>query len=170
MELNGKVAIVTGAGRGIGAAIARTLGAAGARVIVNYNRSAEAAGALAAEINGLPVAADVGTAEGCAALIAAAESLGSLDILVNNAGITRDMLLLRMTDEEWNDVIKPWTEFFSCCRCPSSVSAPLSLPTVTGPWTSRRQPTRRSWRLFRRRDQLPRVQARRACTGLPACQ
>ena len=122
MELNGKVAIVTGAGRGIGAAIARTLGAAGARVIVNYNRSAEAAGALAAEINGLAVAADVGTAEGCAALIAAAESLGSLDILVNNAGITRDMLLLRMSDEEWNDVINTnLNATFRMCRSAAAV-------------------------------------------------
>ncbi len=122
MELNGKVAIVTGAGRGIGAAIARTLGAAGARVIVNYNRSAEAAGALAAEINGVAVAADVGTAEGCAALIAAAESLGSLDILVNNAGITRDMLLLRMSDEEWNDVINTnLNATFRMCRSAAAV-------------------------------------------------
>lgn len=122
MELKGKVAIVTGAGRGIGAAIARALGEAGATVIVNYNKSAAAAEALAAEINGVAVAADVSTAEGCATLIAAAEERGSLDILVNNAGITRDMLMLRMTDDEWSDVIDTNLHAtFRMCRSASAV-------------------------------------------------
>lgn len=122
MELKGKVAIVTGAGRGIGAAIARALGEAGATVIVNYNKSAAAAEALAAEINGVAVAADVSTAEGCATLIAAAEERGSLDILVNNAGITRDMLMLRMADDEWNDVIDTNLHAtFRMCRSASAV-------------------------------------------------
>ena len=64
-------------------------------MIVNYNRSAEAAEAVAAEIGGRAVQADVSTAEGCAALVAAAEELGSFDVLVNNAGINRDGLMLR---------------------------------------------------------------------------
>ncbi len=122
MELSGKVAIVTGAGRGIGASIAGELGRAGARVIVNYNRSAEAASALAAEIGGVAVQADVSTKEGCDALIAAAEGLGSLDILVNNAGITRDMLMLRMTDEEWSEVIETnLNATFRMCRAAAVV-------------------------------------------------
>ncbi len=122
MELKGKVAIVTGAGRGIGAAIASELGSAGARVIVNYNRSAEAAEALAQKIGGQAVQADVSTVAGCEALIAAAEAMGSLDILVNNAGITRDMLLLRMTDEEWDEVLQTnLTATFRMCRAAAQV-------------------------------------------------
>ncbi|RME21289.1 MAG: beta-ketoacyl-ACP reductase [Deltaproteobacteria bacterium] len=106
MNLTGKVAIVTGAGRGIGRAIALRLGRQGARVIVNFRTNAEAAREVAAEIDGIAVQADVGTPEGCKALVAAATELGSLDIVVNNAGITRDTLLLRMTDEEWSDVLR----------------------------------------------------------------
>lgn len=122
MELGGRVAIVTGASRGIGAAIARNLGTAGAKVIVNYRQSAEAAQALAAEIGGVAVQADVGTAAGCEALTDAAEALGSLDILVNNAGITRDMLVLRMTDEEWGEVIETnLNATFRMCRAASQV-------------------------------------------------
>jgi len=105
MLLKDKVAIVTGASRGIGRAIALELGAAGATVLVNYNRNAEAAQAVASEIGGQAVQADVSTPQGCQALIEAASALGSLDILVNNAGITRDTLVLRMTDEEWSSVL-----------------------------------------------------------------
>ena len=104
-RLQDKVAIVTGAGRGIGRAVALELGHAGARVIVNYRQSAESALALADEIGGVAVQADVSTPEGCQKLIDAAQDLGSLDILVNNAGITRDMLMLRMSDEEWQQVL-----------------------------------------------------------------
>jgi 3-oxoacyl-[acyl-carrier protein] reductase len=105
MDLSNKVAIVTGASRGIGRAIALELGQAGAQVIVNYNRSASAAQAVAESINGRAVQADVSTKEGCAALVAAAQSLGSLDILVNNAGINRDGLMVRMSDADWHDVM-----------------------------------------------------------------
>ena len=97
----GRVVIVTGAGRGIGKAIALALGRSGAKVIVNYRTSAEAAEAVAAEIQGQTVQADVSTAEGVETLMSAADEAGHLDILVNNAGITRDTLMLRMTDEEW---------------------------------------------------------------------
>ena len=105
MDLTSKVAIVTGASRGIGKAIALELGQAGASVIVNYNRNAEAAEAVASSINGIAVQADVATEAGCQALIAAANEHGRLDILVNNAGITRDGLMVRMSDDDWNDVL-----------------------------------------------------------------
>lgn len=105
MELTGRIAIVTGAGRGIGQAIARALAAGGARVVVNYHRSAEAAEALAAEIGGVAVQADVSTEEGCRRLIDAAAALGGLDVLVHNAGINKDGLLLRMSDDEWSSVL-----------------------------------------------------------------
>jgi 3-oxoacyl-[acyl-carrier protein] reductase len=105
MDLSGRIAIVTGAGRGIGQAIARSLAAGGARVVVNYHRSAEAAEALATEIGGVAVQADVSTEDGCRRLIDAAAGLGGLDILVHNAGINKDGLLLRMSDEEWSTVL-----------------------------------------------------------------
>lgn len=105
MDLTGRIAIVTGAGRGIGQAIARALAAGGARVVVNYHRSAEAAEALAAEIGGVAVQADVSTEEGCRRLITAAAELGGLDVLVHNAGINKDGLLLRMSDDEWSSVL-----------------------------------------------------------------
>jgi 3-oxoacyl-[acyl-carrier protein] reductase len=106
MDLSGKIAIVTGASRGIGRAIAEDLAQGGAKVIINYHRSAAEAEALAASIGGIAVQADVSTEAGCAALIAAAEQLGRLDILVNNAGINRDTLVLAMSDEDWSSVIE----------------------------------------------------------------
>lgn len=104
--LDGKVAIVTGGSRGIGAAIARALAAEGARVVVNYRSRAEAAEAVAAEIGGLAVQADVSTSEGCEALVTAATELGPISILVNNAGITQDGLMMRMRDEQWDGVLQ----------------------------------------------------------------
>lgn len=105
MELQDRVIIVTGAGRGIGAAIARELARAGAKVVVNYKASAAAAEALAAEIGGVAVQADVSVSEDCERLVAAAEAVGPVYGLVNNAGITRDGLLMRMTDEDWDAVL-----------------------------------------------------------------
>jgi 3-oxoacyl-[acyl-carrier protein] reductase len=117
MDLEGKVAIVTGAGRGIGRAIAAELGAGGAKVVVHYNRSAESAEALAAELDGVTVQADISTAEGCAKVAAAAEELGRIDVLVNNAGITRDGLMLRMEDEDWRVVLSTNLDaVFRLCR------------------------------------------------------
>jgi 3-oxoacyl-[acyl-carrier protein] reductase len=107
MELEGKVAVVTGAGRGIGAAIARELAAGGARVVVNYRGSTQAAEALVAELpHAIAVQADVATAEGVERLVAAAEAWGGgVDVLVNNAGITDDGLMMRMTDDQWQRVL-----------------------------------------------------------------
>lgn len=122
MDLQGKIAIVTGGSRGIGKAISLTLGRAGAKVIVNFNHSEEAAQAVAAEIGGEAVQADVSTNEGCEALVAAAARHGALDILVNNAGITRDTLLLRMSDEQWHDVLNTnLGAAFRLCRAASEV-------------------------------------------------
>jgi 3-oxoacyl-[acyl-carrier protein] reductase len=105
-DLQGKVALVTGAGRGIGAAVARALADGGATVWVHYRRSAAPAEALAAEIRGHAIQADLSTADGCDALLAALPADGPLDILVNNAGLTRDGLMLRMSDDDWSSVLR----------------------------------------------------------------
>jgi len=101
-SLGGKLALVTGASRGIGRAIAEELAAAGASVVVGYRSGAEEAEALAAEIGGRAVQADVADPEQAARLV---EEAGDLDILVNNAGLTRDGLILRMSDEDWRTVL-----------------------------------------------------------------
>jgi 3-oxoacyl-[acyl-carrier protein] reductase len=109
---------VTGGSRGIGAAVSRELAAAGARVAVNYRAGAEAAETLAGELGGVAVQADVSDPEQVAALVERVESeLGPLDILVANAGTTRDTLLVRMSDEEWNEVIDTNLRgVFNSCR------------------------------------------------------
>jgi 3-oxoacyl-[acyl-carrier protein] reductase len=105
-SLDGKVALVTGGSRGIGAAISRELAEAGARVAVNYRAGQEAAENLAGQISGLAVQADVSSANEVESLVERVESeFGDLDILVNNAGITRDTLIARMSDEDWETVI-----------------------------------------------------------------
>lgn len=106
-----KTAIVTGASRGIGAAIARKLAADGMRVILNYCGSEEKALAVKAEIEAAGGEAavwqcDVADAAQCEAMVKdVMETYGSIDVLVNNAGITRDGLLLRMKDEDFTRVI-----------------------------------------------------------------
>jgi 3-oxoacyl-[acyl-carrier protein] reductase len=106
MELQGLNAIVTGASRGIGRAIALELGRAGARVLVNYVRSAEKAEQVAAEIPEARVLqADVSTTPGCEALIATCKEWGSVDIVVNNAGITADGLCMMMSDDDFDRVL-----------------------------------------------------------------
>ncbi len=110
-KLEGKVAVVTGASRGIGRAIALKLADEGAKVVVNYSGSQAKAEEVVAAIqaNGgeaLAVQASVSKTEEVTALMdAAVKTFGSLDILVNNAGITRDNLIMRMKEEEWDDVL-----------------------------------------------------------------
>ncbi|HET8805514.1 MAG TPA: SDR family NAD(P)-dependent oxidoreductase, partial [Gaiellales bacterium] len=106
-ELDGRVALVTGGSRGIGAAICTELAAAGAEVAVNYARAVSAANAVCDALreaggSAHAVQGDVSTAEGAAALVDAVEGdIGPIAILVNNAGITRDDLIMRLSDEDW---------------------------------------------------------------------
>jgi acetoacetyl-CoA reductase len=111
-RLDGQVAIVTGAGRGIGQAIARELAATGANVVINYGTSAEAAETLGKEVesaygvNALVVKADVTDYEQVGKMVGQViDTFGQVDILVNNAGITRDKTLKNMTRHQWDEVI-----------------------------------------------------------------
>lgn len=110
-QLEGQVAVVTGASRGIGRAIALTLATEGAKVVVNYAQSSTAAEDIVATITAaggeaLALPADVSQADQVDALMSGTlEAFGRIDILVNNAGITRDTLLLRMKLEDWQAVI-----------------------------------------------------------------
>ena len=104
--LEGKVALVTGAGRGIGAAIAETLAREGAFVVVNYRGSGQAAQELAEKIGGVAMQCDVADFEACENMIKTMiETYGHLDILVNNAGITRDGLLMKMSEADFEAVL-----------------------------------------------------------------
>jgi 3-oxoacyl-[acyl-carrier protein] reductase len=107
IDLTGKVAFVTGSTRGIGLAIARALHGAGAKVAI-VGREQSRAAAVAAELGerSAGFACDVAQGSQVEAAIAAAESaLGPIDILVNNAGLTRDNILLRLTDADWDAVL-----------------------------------------------------------------
>lgn len=127
-RLRDQVAIVTGASRGIGRAIAKSLAAEGANVVVNYASSSAAAQQVTDEIvahggNAIAFQADVSKAEQVDALLnAVMEKWNRVDTLVNNAGITRDTLLLRMKPEDWQAVIDlNLTGVFLCTRAISKV-------------------------------------------------
>lgn len=129
MSLSGRVAIVTGASRGIGRAVAVKLGSLGATVVVNYRGSEEAARAVADEIEAVGgkatvVRADVSLAEDVERLVSSVLSgFGRIDILVNNAGITRDNLLMRMSEREWDEVLN--TNLRGPYLCTKAVLRPM---------------------------------------------
>jgi len=123
MNLQNRVAVVTGSSRGIGAAIARKLAAEGAKVVINHRCSEEQAQTVADDIvaaggEAIVVQADVSDYEQAHSLVKAAlQAFGRLDILVNNAGTTRDMLLMRMKEVDWDLVIATnLKSVFNCCK------------------------------------------------------
>lgn len=121
-ELEGRVALVTGGSRGIGAAVCAELGAAGAEVVVNYASAADQAEQVCAQVRDQggvahAIAGDVSTPEGAAGLVAQVESeVGPIAILVCNAGITRDNLIMKLSDDDWRSVIDTnlGGAFFTC--------------------------------------------------------
>ena len=127
-SLDGKVAVVTGASRGIGRAIALELARRGAWVVVNYNRSDVAAADIVAAIEAdggqaTAIQADVSDLLQARALIqAAVKAYGRLDILVNNAGVTRDQLILMMKEDDWDTVIAVnLKSMFNTCKAAARV-------------------------------------------------
>ncbi|HNU80209.1 MAG TPA: 3-oxoacyl-[acyl-carrier-protein] reductase [Bacillota bacterium] len=126
MQLKGKTAVVTGGSRGIGRAIALELASCGANVVVNYTRNSKAADEVVAEIeamgsSGMAVKADVSIASEVENLVnEVLKTFGSIDILVNNAGITRDNLIIRMTEKEFDEVIN--TNLKGAFICTKAVS------------------------------------------------
>jgi 3-oxoacyl-[acyl-carrier protein] reductase len=128
MSLENQIALVTGASRGIGAAIAQTLGQQGAVVIgtaTSPSGAEKITSALkSAGITGIGVALDVNNAEQIELVLKEiAEQFGTVTILVNNAGITKDMLLMRMSDEDWDNVIS--TNLTSIYRMSKAVLRPM---------------------------------------------
>ncbi len=126
IDLSGKVALVTGASKGIGRAIALALGDAGASVVVNYKGSENSADEVAHRIqnNGgesLAWCADVGNASQVESMVEGIVSrFGRLDILINSAGIIRDFLLLQMESKDWDDVLK--TNLWGVYHCSKAAS------------------------------------------------
>ncbi|SIR06890.1 3-oxoacyl-[acyl-carrier-protein] reductase [Paenibacillus macquariensis] len=127
--LSGQVALVTGASRGIGRSIALNLAGLGANVVVNYSGNETAAQEVVAEIQALGVEsvalkANVGKSEEAENLVKEAiNALGRIDILVNNAGITRDNLIMRMKEEEFDSVIE--TNLKGVFNCLKAVTRPM---------------------------------------------
>jgi 3-oxoacyl-[acyl-carrier protein] reductase len=113
-SLDGKLALVTGASRGIGRAIAEEFARAGASVVVGYRSGKDEAEELASAIGGRAVQADVSDPGEAKRLV---DEAGDVDVLVNNAGLTRDGLLARMSDDDWRTVIETnLSSVFYTCR------------------------------------------------------
>ena len=113
-SLEGKLALVTGASKGIGRAIAQELARAGAQVVIGYRSGKDEAEQLATELGARAVQADVSSPDDAKRLV---EEAGDIDILVNNAGLTRDGLLARMSDDDWRTVIDTnLSSVFYTCR------------------------------------------------------
>jgi 3-oxoacyl-[acyl-carrier protein] reductase len=113
-SLEGKLALVTGASKGIGRAIAEELSRAGAQVVVGYRSGRDEAEELATRIGGRAVQADVSSVDDAKRLV---DEAGDVDVLVNNAGLTRDGLLARMADDDWRTVIETnLSSVFYTCR------------------------------------------------------
>ncbi len=129
IDLTGKAALVTGGSRGIGRSIALRLARQGADVAFSYKGKAEAAKATAAEIESIGTKAvaiqgDVRDPESAEAVVKSAlEAFGKVDILVNNAGITRDDLIMRMSEESWRDVLE--TNLFGAFWMTKAVTRPM---------------------------------------------
>ena len=126
MKLEGKAAVVTGAGRGLGRAYADALAAAGANVVVN-DVDEGAAGEVSAAIGGAPETSAVGSTDAADALVArAVDAFGRLDIMVTNAGVLRDKVLWKMTDEDFDTVVETHLRgTFTCARAAAIRMRPL---------------------------------------------
>lgn len=128
-NLSDKVAVVTGSSRGIGAGIARVLAGQGAKVVVNHRSSPDGAAEVAASIKAaggqaMVIQADVSRFEEAGRLIKETiDTYGQIDILVNNAGTTRDMLIMKMTPDDWNLVLQ--TNLTSAYNCSKAVARPM---------------------------------------------
>ncbi|MFN3535310.1 MAG: SDR family NAD(P)-dependent oxidoreductase, partial [Desulfatiglandales bacterium] len=111
MRLKDKVALITGSSRGVGRAIALAYAKEGAKVVVNYTSNQKAADEVVEAIKGfgsdaIGVKADVAKADEAVKLVQSAiDTFGRLDVLVNNAGFTRPAMLLKMTEQEWDEVL-----------------------------------------------------------------
>ncbi|MFQ5611143.1 MAG: 3-oxoacyl-[acyl-carrier-protein] reductase [Anaerolineae bacterium] len=128
-DLSGKIALVTGASRGIGAAIAQGLAQHGAKVVVNHRDSLEGAEAVAAAIRDgggetQVIQADVSQAQEAQRLVKeTVAAFGQIDVLVNNAGTTRDMIIMMMKDDDWDLVLR--TNLYSTYYCSKAAIRPM---------------------------------------------
>ncbi|MCB0169965.1 MAG: 3-oxoacyl-[acyl-carrier-protein] reductase [Anaerolineae bacterium] len=128
-NITNKVAVVTGSSRGIGAGIAQLLAAQGAKVVVNHRNSSDGAEAVVAAIKdkggeAVAIQADVSNGSQAEALIKSTiDTFGQIDILVNNAGTTRDKLIMKMKDEDWDVVLS--SNLSSVYNCSKAVVRPM---------------------------------------------